>query len=80
MDMAPGEVVAINLPATTASFTGWTAHAEVGAGGEEGESGEEHTDTAAAGSRAASTAVVASSEEATRAKRESTKGEMSIFK
>ena len=44
MDMAPGEVVAINLPATPASFTGWTAHAEVGAGGEGSESGEEHRD------------------------------------
>ena len=43
-DMAPGQVLAINLPATTASFTGWTAHAEVGAGGEGSESGEEHTD------------------------------------
>ena len=40
-DMAPGQVVAINLPATPASFTGWTAHAEVGAGGEGSESGEE---------------------------------------
>ena len=43
-DMVPGEVMAINLPATAASFTGWTAHAEVGAGGEGSESGEEHTD------------------------------------
>ena len=42
-DMAPGEVLAINLPATPAPFTGWTAHAEVGAGGGEGsESGGEH--------------------------------------
>ena len=41
-DMASGEVVAINLPATPASFTGWTAHAEVGAGGEGSESGGEH--------------------------------------
>ena len=41
-DMAPGEVVSINLPATSASFTGWTAHAEVGGGGEGGESGGEH--------------------------------------
>ena len=41
-DMAPGEVAAINLPATPASFTGWTAHAEVGAGGEGSESGGEH--------------------------------------
>ena len=43
-DMAPGEVIAINLPATPASFTGWTAHAEVGAGGEGGESDGEHRD------------------------------------
>ena len=41
-DMAPGEVAAINLPATAASFTGWTAHAEVGTGGEGSESGGEH--------------------------------------
>ncbi len=41
-DMAPGEVAPINLPATPASFTGWTAHAEVGTGGEGSESGGEH--------------------------------------
>ena len=41
-EMAPGEVVTINLPATPASFTGWTAHAEVGGGGEGSESGREH--------------------------------------
>ena len=41
-DMASGEVVAINLPATPASFTGWTAHAEVGTEGEGSESGGEH--------------------------------------
>ncbi len=41
-DMAPGEVVAISLPATPTSFTGWTAHAEVGTGGEGSESGGEH--------------------------------------
>ena len=41
-DMAPGEVVAIHLPATPATFTGWTAHAEVGGGGEGSESGDEH--------------------------------------
>ncbi len=41
IDMAPGEVVAINLPATQAAFTGWTPHAEVGSGGEGGESGSE---------------------------------------
>ena len=43
-DMAPGEVATIDLPATPASFTGWTAHAEVGGGGEGSESGEEHRD------------------------------------
>ena len=31
-DLAPGEVLAIDLPATQESFTGWTAHAEVGGG------------------------------------------------
>ena len=41
-DMAPREVIEINLPATPASFTGWTAHAEVGGGGEGSESGGEH--------------------------------------
>ena len=41
-DMAPGEQIAITLPATPAAFTGWTAHAEVGAGGEGNESGGEH--------------------------------------
>ena len=40
-DMAPREVIEINLPATPASFTGWTAHAEVGGGGEGSESGGE---------------------------------------
>ena len=43
-DMAPGDVVTINLPATSASFTGWTAHAEVGTGEEGDEPGEEHRD------------------------------------
>ncbi len=42
IDMAPGEMVAISLPATQASFTGWIAHAEVGSGGEGSESGGEH--------------------------------------
>lgn len=41
VDMAPGEVLAVNLPATQASFTGWIAHAEVG-GGEGSQSGGEH--------------------------------------
>ena len=39
--MAPGELIAINLPATEEPFAGWTAHAEAGGGGE-GESGGEH--------------------------------------
>ena len=48
VDLAPGEVLGVNLPATQASFTGWVAHAEVGggeAGGEHGgnsQSGGEH--------------------------------------
>jgi len=41
VDMAPGEVVAVNLSATQAPFTGWIAHAEVG-GGEGNQSGGEH--------------------------------------
>ena len=40
-DMAPREVIEINLPAMPASFTGWTAHAEVGGGGVGSESGGE---------------------------------------
>ena len=43
-NMASGEVVTISLPATQASFTGWTAHAEIGTGEEGSESGEEHRD------------------------------------
>ena len=47
VDMAPGEVLQVNLPSTQGSFTGWVAHAEVG-GGEHGgsqgggEGGGEH--------------------------------------
>ena len=32
VDMAPGEALALNLPATPEAFTGWTPHAEVGGG------------------------------------------------
>ena len=42
-NMAPGQVLAVNLPSTAASFTGWVAHAEVGGGeggGEHGTGGE----------------------------------------
>ena len=42
-DLAPGEVLAIDLPATQESFTGWTAHAEVGGGDGGSESGGEHS-------------------------------------
>ena len=38
VDMAPGQVIDVNLPSTQASFTGWVAHAEVGGG----EGGGEH--------------------------------------
>ena len=41
-DLAPGEMAAINLPASPASFTGWTAHAEVGASGDEHRVDGEH--------------------------------------
>ena len=29
VDLAPGQVIDVNLPSTAASFTGWIAHAEV---------------------------------------------------
>ena len=42
IDLAPGEVAAVNLPSTQAPFTGWTPHAEVGSGeASGGESGGE---------------------------------------
>ena len=56
VNLAPGEVIAVNLPATQASFTGWVAHAEVGggaAGGEHGgniQSGGEHDSSGEHGS------------------------------
>ncbi|MDE2860947.1 MAG: hypothetical protein OYI31_03905 [Chloroflexota bacterium] len=34
IDLAPGEVAAVDLPSTQASFIGWVAHAEVGSGSE----------------------------------------------
>ena len=36
VDLAPGQMLAVKLPATAAPFTGWIAHAEVGSGGEAG--------------------------------------------
>ena len=41
VDLAPGQVVDVNLPSTAASFTGWVAHAEVGSGAEGGQAGAE---------------------------------------
>jgi len=41
VDMAPGQVLSVNLPSTPEPFTGWIAHAEVGSGGESGQSGSE---------------------------------------
>lgn len=44
VDMAAGAMMEVELPATASSFTGWTAHAEVGGGehGSRGEGGGEH--------------------------------------
>ena len=48
VDMAPGQVLAVNMSATPEQFTGWIPHAEVGGGegsgehGSGGESGGEH--------------------------------------
>ena len=41
VDLAPGQVLDVNLPSTAASFTGWIAHAEVGSGTEGGQPGSE---------------------------------------
>ncbi len=41
IDLAPGEVAAVSLPSTQASFSGWVAHAEVGSGEGGGEGGGE---------------------------------------
>ena len=45
VDMTPGQVMQVNIPATAAPFTGWTPHAEVGSGegsGSGSESAGEH--------------------------------------
>ena len=45
VDLAPGQVINVNLPSTQATFSGWVAHAEVGGGEGSGsgvESGGEH--------------------------------------
>ena len=68
VDMAPGEALAINLPSTPESFTGWTPHAEVGsgeageAGGEQagGESGPDGPEGPESGNEAAMEAAMSS--------------------
>ncbi|MYE39083.1 MAG: hypothetical protein F4X27_02485 [Chloroflexi bacterium] len=45
VDMAPGQVMDINLPSTQASFAGWVAHAEVGSGAEGGQAGGEGSES-----------------------------------
>ena len=64
VDMAPGEVIAINLPSTPEPFTGWTPHAEVGSGegGESagGESGPDGPEGPESGSEAAREAAMSS--------------------
>ena len=45
VDMAPGQVMDINLPSTQASFTDWVAHAEVGSGVEGGQAGGEGSES-----------------------------------
>ena len=53
--LAPGEVVAITLPATQASFTGWVAHAEVGfVSGESGSASESAGERGGSGGEAGS--------------------------
>ena len=42
INLAPGEVAMIILPARAAAFDGWVAHAEVGGGGQGDETGGEH--------------------------------------
>ena len=42
VDMAPGQVMQVHLPATAAPFTGWTPHAEVGSGEGSESGGGEH--------------------------------------
>ena len=45
VDLAPGQVMDVNLPSTAASFTGWIAHAEVGSGAEGSQAGGEGSES-----------------------------------
>ena len=65
VDMAAGEVIAIDLPSTPEPFTGWTPHAEVGSGeggGETagGESGPDGPEGPESGTEAAMEAAMSS--------------------
>ena len=71
VDLAPGQMLDVNLPSTAASFTGWIAHAEVGSGaegveggegggGESGPDGPEGAESRGAGSEAAMEAAMSS--------------------
>ena len=69
VDLAPGQVMDVNLPATQAAFTGWVAHAEVGGGedgqavgegGESGPDGSEGAESGGAGNEAAMEAAMSS--------------------
>ena len=69
VDMAPGQVMSVNLPSTQEPFTGWVAHAEVGSGGESdqssgesggSESGPDGPESGGAGSEAAREAAMSS--------------------
>ena len=67
VDMAPGQVMDVNLTSTQASFTDWIAHAEVGsgaeggqAGGESGPDGPEGTESGGANNEAAMEAAMSS--------------------
>ena len=63
VDLAPGEVMPVNLAATVEPFTGWTPHAEVGggeggqAGGESGVEGPEGTESGGMGVEAGEAAM-----------------------
>ena len=67
INLAPGEAASVSLPSTSASFTGWIAHAEVGSGaeggqasGESGPDGPEGPESGGAGNEAAMEAAMSS--------------------
>ncbi|MYC30027.1 MAG: hypothetical protein F4X65_08060 [Chloroflexi bacterium] len=65
VDLAPGQVMDVNLPSSAASFTGWIAHAEVGSGaevggGESGPDGPEGAESGGSSNEAAMEAAMSS--------------------